>query len=498
MKSANDGAFSLGWFYAKFQRNFHCRKLEGFFIVDWVKTAEERLTAYRFPELVQAGIVRSDQPFFPVVTYPPVTMYPPATAEGLFPAGWRRTERPAIGYVHIPFCGRRCTYCHWVLMENPAEDLIDEYLDLLAAEMRLVTEHLGRRPFPLHNMIFGGGTPTYLSPRQLERVLNDLTAHFDLSACRQFSFEADPLTLLGETGATRLRLLKEAGVDRISLGVQAFADRTLLLMGRRHTVAEAREAVAQIRRAGIESVSIDLIYGYPGQTPEEWAATIATAVQWEVDAWQLYRLRIVPHGDETGEILYQYNQRPEDFPSPEKIALMKVIGNLVSEHFGYPQRFTRIFARRPRDISLWLHDCCVPLHDVIGLGLSAWGNYDRTFTMNVGHDYDAYRSLIRQGRLPVDRGLARDEDTERRRTFILPLKNDFLNKKLFAKRTGVQAEDCFGPIIERLVSFGLLERDAHKLQLTERGRFFADETVFQFFQRHYLPFPELANEWMPE
>lgn len=256
--------------------------------------------------------------------------------------------------------------------------------------------------------------------------------------------------------------------------------------------------MGQIRKVGIPSISIDLIYGYPGQTFEDWIKTMETAISSGVDAWHLYRLRIIRHGDVQGTILNNYMENPGRFPELQKIYLMKALGLVMSTNNGFEQHFTRIFATAPKHLTQFMWDYCCNLTDVVGMGISAWGNYHRCFTMNVGNDFDLYRQLVRGGKLPIDRGIFRDRETEARRSFILPLKNDRLYKKRFTQRTGLEVEQHFGPELARLESLGLLEQDDKIVRLKPRGRFFADETVMQLFQKKFLPFPEMAHDLMPE
>jgi len=462
---------------------------------DWIQRAREAVAELRAEELTKSGILPPGKKFFPTITYPPQTMYPSAVPAEVFAED---EEIPGIrygAYVHIPFCAWACKYCHWVKTINPEGSEVDAYLDNLVREMDMAVERLDRGPVQVSSVLFGGGTPTYLTPTQLERTLKAFGEHFDLSKCRQFSYEAEPASILGDAGMEKLKILKAHGVDRISLGVQSFRDDVLERMGRHHSGAQALQAIEQIRKAGIDSISIDLIYGYPGLTLEGWVGTLQDALASGADAWHLYRLRILRHGDRQGDIIKEFKGQPQAFPEVDTIREMKMLGKVISEAHGYNEHFTRIFSTSEEHVTQFMWDYCCRLTNVIGMGPSAWSNYNRTFTLNVGN-LKKHQELVSQGKQPVDRGICRDEETEARRSLLLPLKNVSVIKEAFLKRTGIDPSVHFGPELARLKGMGLVDENDKEIFLTPRGRFFADETIIQLYQRRYLPFDEVAHDLM--
>ena len=461
----------------------------------WIGEAREGLRELGVDAVRGSGLLPGDgNKFFPVIGYPPLTMFRDMDQGPLFENLELRPVNPTIAYAHIPFCPSRCTFCHWITKTKSKADVVDEYLDHLAQEMALYRGNMDLDAIPARSVLIGGGTPTYLDPRQMERFLRDFTRHFDLSECTQFSMEAEPTTLLGKEGLEKLRVMKDYGVDRISLGVQSFDDPVLAAMGRTHNNADTLESIKQMRRAGIDNIAIDLIYAYPNQTVEQWVDNLLTAVSLDIESWQLYRLRIRQHGDRQGNILQVHEKKPDRFPEADEILLMKYLGIMLSEQHGYHEHQTRIFARRADDISHYLRDWCCDLTDVTGVGVSAWSNLRGVFSLNEGDaELDNYYRHIRAGRVSVNRGKIRTADDERRRSFILPLKNTRVSKRVFSERTGEQVGDCFGPQITWLEGLGLLAQDAKHVWLTPRGRFFADEVATQFFDPDYLPFPEVVR-----
>lgn len=451
-----------------------------------ISHARDSYRSLHLEQLESESLHLNAELFFPAVTYPPLGKLPKEVPAGLLPPTDRLLQGPVAAYFHIPFCRTRCTFCHWVVRTNASDDEKLRYLEALEQEMILHKRRLGVDRIPARSVLVGGGTPTLLSLPLLERFLQAIHRHFDLSACAQFSYEPEPRTILGEEGRERLRLLREYGVQRLSMGVQSFDDAVLKGLGRTHSGSEAREAIRAILEAGFSSVSIDLIYGLPGQSLESWTDTMLQAVASGAHAWQLYRLRVLPHGDSPGRIVEDYKRTPDRYPDVEDVLLQKTIGIEVSRAHGFDEHYTRIFARSPEHISYYLHDVNVRLSDVVGVGVSSWSNFGRVFINNTP-DIDRYHGLVAEGSIPYDRGLSRSDDDELRRSLILPLKNDRLDRSWFQARTGVDVESAFGPVLGRLAELGMVEESDGCIRLTRRGRFCADEVAMRFYAPRYVP-----------
>ncbi len=179
-------------------------------------------------------------------------------------------------YVHIPFCRRRCYYCDFAItvlgdrLRGEASGTVRQYLTVLAQEISL-TPNRGQA---LETVFLGGGTPSLLSVAQVEAILTALDRQFGITATAEISMEIDP----GTFDLAQLKGYRSLGVNRFSLGVQAFQDELLAACGRTHRVVDVRQAIADLERAGIENFSLDLISGLPGQTREQWQASLAQAI----------------------------------------------------------------------------------------------------------------------------------------------------------------------------------------------------------------------------
>lgn len=190
-------------------------------------------------------------------------------------------------YVHIPFCASRCSYCDFFSTLR-LDEVGHDYVEALIAEARLRKAELNGKP--VKTLYMGGGTPSQLPLPLLARLIDGLKATLDLNAVQEFTLEANPDDVTPEWSAA----VRALGVNRVSMGVQSFQDAVLRLVGRRHTARQAIDAVASLRHAGIDNISIDLIYGLPGQTLETWAESVRQAVDLRPQHISAYGLTYEP------------------------------------------------------------------------------------------------------------------------------------------------------------------------------------------------------------
>ncbi|MFL1684543.1 MULTISPECIES: radical SAM family heme chaperone HemW [Bacteroidales] len=172
-------------------------------------------------------------------------------------------------YIHIPFCKKRCIYCDF--FSDTRMHLRKDYVDALCRELDMRYAELENAP--VHTIYIGGGTPSQLSGEELVRIFDALSLHLPLSACKEITLEANP----DDLKADYITMLKHTPINRISMGIQSFDDDDLLFLNRRHTAAQAEEAFIRCREAGFENISIDLIYGLPGQTIQGWQSNLRRA-----------------------------------------------------------------------------------------------------------------------------------------------------------------------------------------------------------------------------
>lgn len=452
-----------------------------------IAIAKEKLNALNPKELIAAGLLCQNGQFFPSVHYPPITMYPNTTEEDLFKTYTNPSDNLFSVYVHIPFCINKCVFCHYPVKLGELTEEKDYYLQMLQKEMRIYMAKLGLNKIQARSILIGGGTPTYLSPKQLESFLKDFTSLVDTKNCTQFSYDVDPTTIIGAEGTERLKIMRSYGVERLTIGAQSFDNGTLRLMNRPHNAKEALESIHKAKEAGFK-INIEFIFGYPNQTLDIWHKTMQTAVSLGIEEIQLYRLKVIPYGDFTGMITKEIKVDSSQSFGFEETLLMKILAHVILSQNGYLENLTRVFSKTPQDFSHYANDQCCNLFDQIGFGLTAFSSLRDRFILNT-QDFKEYYSLIDSGRLPLNRGLVRNKQTQLRWAIILPLKNRNIYKNYYKKSTGISLNELFREKIEDLKSFNLVCEDEKTLVLTERGKFFADEVCQQFHEPQYIPFP---------
>jgi putative oxygen-independent coproporphyrinogen III oxidase len=338
-------------------------------------------------------------------------------------------------YVHLPFCAHRCGYCDFVTATG-REHLHGPYVDALLRELQ--EEHGGSR---VETIFLGGGTPTYTARPELLRLLRALPSS------RELTVEANPETVtLGLA-----RALREAGVNRVSLGAQSFQPHLLRVLERRATPADVERAFAALRGAGFDNLSLDLIYGIPGQTPEELAADLAQAIALGPDHISAYELEAKPgtrftiaHGGELG----RQAERMEDY-------FERVVTTLTAAGYRWYEtaNFCRDGKRAEHNLGYWLG------RDYLGIGIGAvstLGNQRRRNTRKLarylqGH-YDREIELL-------------DEETRARERVMLGLRLDE-PLPLRGLRPALDAEG-----LARAEQLGLAVDGGDTVALTRRGRF---------------------------
>jgi oxygen-independent coproporphyrinogen III oxidase len=449
-----------------------------------LKKADLRVEELR--RLQSLGLICHDGEFVPSVHYPPITKYPEMTEEKLFETYKMPKDELLDIYVHLPFCERRCTFCHYPGMLGDQIEEKNRYLDALEKEMDIYLKRLGISKIKARSILIGGGTPTFLSTEQLTRFLEFFTKRVDLSHCTQFNYDVDPGTLVGEEGLERLRIMKSYGVDRLTIGVQSLNDKILKIMNRPHNAKTAVESIHNSKELGF-IVNIEFIFGHPGQTMQNWIEVMEQAVSLPVDEIQMYRLKVLAYGDLQGHILKVRESDANAVPDFEETMKMKQVAIEILREHGFNENLRRVYSKEKSIFSHYAYNQCVRLYDQVGFGVTAFSSFRDRFALNTQF-FDEYYKAISEGRLPLNRGYIRDEEAQTRWAIILPLKNRAVRKGYFNKVTGRSIDHVFRKKIERLKQYGLLEETPDSLTLTDLGSFVADEVVEQFNANEFMPF----------
>ena len=357
-------------------------------------------------------------------------------------------------YLHTPFCGSRCGYCAFTV-EVGVLDRRDAYTDALLAELAVEGERVGT----LRTIYVGGGTPSLMGPERIARLLDALRPRCADDV--EISMEANPETV----DERSLAAYREAGITRVSLGVQSFQAGMLRVLDRQAGPEQAVAAVDAARGAGFESISVDLMFGVPGQTDELLDADLARALEMGVDHISWYELEIKPRTalERAGAALPD-----EDWAAD---AYERIVGSL--EGAGYRWYETANFARPGHEcrhsLGYWSAD------DYVGLGVGAVSTVNgRRWRNHAG--VDAYIGTLSSGVPPTRSVEHLDEPTRRRERWMLALRRDEPMDMRWA-----------GPpdhpeALERLVEGGLIDVDADHIALTRRGRFVQNAILQQLME----------------
>ena len=383
----------------------------------------------------------------------------PVPADGSLPDdAVARAGRNGFGvYVHVPFCASRCGYCDFNTY-TASEASPEGYLDALLGELRMAGKVIS--PERVDTVFVGGGTPTLLDPGDLARVLDAIDATWGLAPGAEVTTEANPESV----GPESLRALRRAGFTRLSLGMQSVAPHVLRVLDRRHTAGRAPRAAVEAREAGFEHVNLDLIYGTPGETAEDFAESLAAVVGAGVDHVSAYAL-IVEDGTRMaarmrrGELPYP----DDDVAADRYLAADAALTAAGFQWYEVSNWATSEAARCAHNMLYWTGG------DWWGLGPGAHSHVGGVRWWNVKHP-SAYASRLKDGTSPGHgRELLTAEDEH--------MEDVMLRVRL---RDGIALAEVDAAGAARAYENGLLDPGAHaagRLSLTLRGRLLADAVV---------------------
>jgi oxygen-independent coproporphyrinogen III oxidase len=375
-------------------------------------------------------------------------------------------------YVHVPFCRLVCAYCDFVTVAGRRAD-IPAYVEALIAELAM-------RPAPglLDTVYFGGGTPSLLPASAVARVVETAKDRW-LATPTEVTLEANP----SAREAPEWSALRSAGVNRISLGAQSLRDADLRRLARGHTASEVREAYAACRAAGFDNVSLDLIYGIPDQSVEDWRRGLQTAIELQPDHLSLYALQLALEPDEwaaptrRGALRWRRRlaaRQDDDLSGDQYRVAEDVLGKAGYCHYelsswALPGRESRhnlaYWARKP--------------YTGIGAGAHSYdGAAERSWNTA---SLDTYLDDITAGRRPVAGRDLLDEAALVFEAIALGLRRiDGVSRSAFAKEFGVDPAAHYRAAVSRGVDAGLLALSDDAMRLTRTGRLLANEVLVEF------------------
>ncbi len=364
-------------------------------------------------------------------------------------------------YIHIPFCVAKCSYCSFNSYTG-LDRLQERYVDAVAIECSNVDSGGGRTP--LRSVFLGGGTPSLLSTGQLKRLFGIIFSNFEIAAGAEISIEANPGTIEKE----KLETLLQCGVNRLSIGVQSFNDTELHAIGRIHSAEEARHAIENAQAIGFDNLSIDLMYGLPGQTAKSWQQNLETVLSMSVQHLSLYQLTV----EEKTPLESMLKRGRVELPHEDVVADMDAITASLLAKSDFTQYEISNYARQgyqcQHNVNYW-HNA-----DYYGIGAGAVSYSHGKRIRNIASP-ERYCELLEEDRsVQVEKECLEREESFRE-TVIMGLRmNQGVSTKNLQERYGLDFKQVYGDIVKKLCAQNLLEHNNVNYFLTVKGRVFAN------------------------
>ena len=416
-----------------------------------------------------------------VSNYPPFSVWTPDAIA--------RDARPALAappasrsvplglYLHIPFCRKQCHFCYFRVYTNKNARDVEEYLDLLGREWELYLETPAIAGRPLNFVYFGGGTPSFLSTSQLQRLVSRLTAGASWDTAEEVTFECEPGTLT----EPKLESIRALGVSRLSLGVENFSDRILELNGRAHRTPEIDRVYRFARAIGFPQVNIDLIAGMLGETDENWAACIRRTLELEPDSVTIYQMELPYNTTISRDLLKKSGQFSEPVASWSTKRRWVDQAFSALERAGYHVGSAYTAVRDPKVTSFVYRDRLWQGADLAGLGVASFGHINGVHLQNADQ-WDTWKAAIERDELPLGRAYRPTDEERMIREFVLHLKRGALRPDYFSGKYGVDPLVRFRDQIDSLAAGGFLtSRSRERLALTREALLRVDVLLQRFF-----------------
>jgi oxygen-independent coproporphyrinogen-3 oxidase len=411
-----------------------------------------------------------------VANYPPFARWHAGAVPDVLAAfSAAPTSAPLGLYLHVPFCRKRCKFCYFRVYTDVAAHDVERYSQALGREAELAAAQPAVAGRTLKYVYFGGGTPSFLSVKQLERLVERVHKSFGWGAAEEVTFECEPGTL----SEAKVRALKDLGMTRISLGVENFDDAILEANGRAHLSAEIERAWGWIKAAGFPNTNVDLIAGMVGETDASWQRTVEKTLTLEPDSLTIYQMELPPNtvfvhdAKETGSAT-----AVADWPTKRR--WVNEAFDLFLAH-GYAISSGYTLVRDPARVHFRYRDMLWEGSDLVALGVASFGHLSGVHYQNATH-WDDYLGAVEAGRLPIARGLVPSPRELLLREVVLGLKRGSLDVGRLATKYGIDPLVEWGAVWESLAADGWLEAVRPRPVLTRAGLLRIDALLHRFFE----------------
>jgi oxygen-independent coproporphyrinogen-3 oxidase len=420
-----------------------------------------------------------------VANYPPFSMWTPDAVltdahdaldrSSSSPDGSRRV--PLGLYLHIPFCRKRCHFCYFRVYTDKNAREVESYLDLLAKEWELYGSSEALAGRPLDFIYFGGGTPSFLSTKQLEGLVTRLSARTPWTHAEEITFECEPGTLT----EAKLSVIRQLGVTRLSLGVENFDDRILELNGRAHRSPEIGRAYEFARKLGFPQINIDLIAGMLGETDDNWQRCVEQTLALDPDSVTIYQMELPFNTTISSDKLKGTGQFSDDVA--DWATKRRWVGEAFAalEAAGYHVGSAYTAVKNPDRTKFVYRDRLWQGADLVGLGVASFGHVNGVHMQNLDR-WETYGAAIERNERPLGRAYRPSDDERLIREFVLQLKRGWINTQYFTETHGVDVTSRFREGLDRLEADGWLRsRTQARFELTREGLLRVDTLLPAFF-----------------
>jgi len=411
-----------------------------------------------------------------ISNYPPFSQW---TADGLRDVR-QALESPPLDvplglYLHIPFCRKRCKFCYFkVFTDNKASD-IERYVAGLSREIELVSRLpvMGDRAFRF--VYFGGGTPSFLSPRQLTSLVERLQASIRWDEAEEVTFECEPGTL----SEAKLRTLKELGITRLSLGVENFSDEILAENGRAHLSPEIEQAWRWIQAIDFPNVNIDLISGMAGETWDNWRDCVRQTLELSPESVTIYQMELPFNTVYSRDILNDQTRPLVADWNTKRAWVDYAFEKFVSAGYTVSSAYTVV--KNTGAVSFSYRDNLWQGSDLLATGIASFGHVSGVHYQNLP-EWEDYLGAIEAGNLPLGRGMRPSDHQLLVREMILQLKRGHLDRSYFRAKFGVDIVGRWNEIWQRYEAEELLHISNDRVELSRNGLLRVDALLPAFFE----------------
>lgn len=381
-------------------------------------------------------------------------------------------------YLHIPFCRKRCKFCYFRVYTNQNANAIARYVEALAKEVELLSHERGVQGRDLKFVYFGGGTPSYLSSRQLKFLRDELSRSVSWDHADEVTFECEPGTLSLE----KVQTLKEIGITRISLGVENFNDAILEENGRAHLSPEIDRAYEWIQQVGFPQVNIDLIAGMIGETDANWSKCIEKARAMKPDNITIYQMELPFNTLISKEMRELHIASPIADWTTKRRWVDEAMNVLAAD--GYSPSSGNELVRNPATDHFVYRDNVWRGADLLASGVSSFGHFQGVHYQNLDQ-LDDYLTTVESGALPINRALRPTNHQRLIREMILQMKEGHISAEPFRRKFGVNILEEFGPQLAAQQSKGYLSVNGDEITLTRKGLLQADTLLPEYFEEQH-------------